>query len=50
MDVSKEAVNSILGKVLMKRSHFYLVVHAHRAEHEVENVEQYDTYRHTFLM
>ena len=48
-NISKETINRILGKVFMECAHFELVVHAHRTEHEIKNVEQYNAYRHPFF-
>ena len=50
MDIFQETINRILGKILMERSHLDLVVHAHWAEHEVEDVEQNDAYGNTFFL
>ena len=50
MDVAQEAINRVLGKVLMKRSHLDLVVHAHWAEHKIEDVEQDDAYGNPFFL
>ena len=50
MDVSKKAINRVLGEALTKRSHLNLVVHAHWAKHEIEDVEQDDAYRDSFFL
>lgn len=34
----------------MERTHFYLVIHAHWAEHKVKNIEQDDPYRDAFFL
>ena len=49
MDVSQKTVNCVLGKILMKRSHLDLIVHAHWAKHQIENVEHYDADRNPFF-
>ena len=50
VNVLQETVNCILGKVLMKSAYLDLIVHAHWAEHEIEEVEQYHAYRDAFLL
>ena len=50
MGISQKAVNRILGKILMESPHLDLVVHAHWAEHKIENVEHDDTDRNTFFL
>ena len=50
MDIPKETINRILGKLFMECAHLDLVVHAHRAEHKIENIEHYDAYRNALFL
>ena len=40
MNIPEETVNRILGKVFIEGTHLDLVVHAHWAKHEIENIKQ----------
>ena len=50
MNVFQKPIDSVFGKIFMESSNFHLIVHAHRREHEIEDVEQDDFYGDSFFL
>ena len=50
MDVPQKTIHRILGEILMKRPYLHLIVHAHRAEHQIKDIEHDDPDWNSFFL